>query len=113
MRDWTQIAVGFAFTAGLGVKPFLAFTASEPTTSRSLGSLDHAPRLDAAVRSSAWGLKDAGQKRILAIDITREGFEWALAHSCLSHPDKAVSEKDWKALKNNARCVFNGIPRET
>lgn len=25
-----------------------------------------------------------------------------MAHSCLSHPDKAVSEKNWQALKNNA-----------
>jgi len=51
---------------------------------------------------AGWGLKDAGQKRILAIDISREGFEWALAHSCLSHPEKAMSEKDWQALKNDA-----------
>ena len=35
---------------------------------------------------SGWGLKDAGQRRVLAIDITREGFEWALGHSSLSHP---------------------------
>ena len=27
---------------------------------------------------AGWGFKDAGQKRILAIDIGREGFEWAL-----------------------------------
>jgi hypothetical protein len=33
---------------------------------------------------AGWGLKD-GQTRILAIDITREGFEWALANSSLSH----------------------------
>lgn len=29
-----------------------------------------------------WGYKDDGQRRILAIDISREGFEWALKHSC-------------------------------
>lgn len=34
---------------------------------------------------SGWGQKDPGQQRILAIDITREGFEWALRNSCLSH----------------------------
>jgi hypothetical protein len=34
-----------------------------------------------------WATKP-GQGRVLAIDITREGFEWALAHSCLSHPDR-------------------------
>lgn len=31
---------------------------------------------------SGWGFKDAGQERILAIDISREGFEWALMNSC-------------------------------
>lgn len=30
-----------------------------------------------SVCRAGWGLKDEGQKRILAIDITREGFEWA------------------------------------
>lgn len=40
---------------------------------------------------AGWGLKDAAQTRIVAIDITREGFEWALAHSCLSHADQSVS----------------------
>lgn len=34
---------------------------------------------------AGWGQKDAGQKRILAIDISHEGLAWALAHSCLSH----------------------------
>ncbi len=34
---------------------------------------------------AGWGHKDEGQKRILAIDITREGFEWALRNSSLSH----------------------------
>lgn len=35
---------------------------------------------------SGWAGKD-GQERVLAVDITREGFEWALAHSCLSAHD--------------------------
>lgn len=34
---------------------------------------------------SGFGLKDAGQRRILAIDITRAGFLWALRHASLSH----------------------------
>jgi hypothetical protein len=29
-----------------------------------------------------------GQEHVLAIEITREGFEWALAHACLSHYDR-------------------------
>jgi hypothetical protein len=31
-----------------------------------------------------WASKP-GQERILAVTITRSGFEWALAHACLSH----------------------------
>jgi hypothetical protein len=48
---------------------------------------------------SGWGLKDSGQSRILAIDITREGFEWALAHSCPTHPIEAMSQEQWEQLK--------------
>src|SRR5262249_23193710 len=34
---------------------------------------------------SGWGLKDAGQERVLAIDITREGFEGAPARGGWRH----------------------------
>ncbi|MDR5777799.1 MULTISPECIES: DUF4291 domain-containing protein [unclassified Caballeronia] len=51
---------------------------------------------------SGWGLKDAGQARILAIDISREGFEWALAHSCPSHPDESMTQDTWQSLKANS-----------
>ncbi|WP_406313976.1 DUF4291 domain-containing protein [Streptosporangium sp. NBC_01639] len=34
-----------------------------------------------------WATKP-GQRRVLAIEITRDGFEWALANSCLSHYDR-------------------------
>jgi hypothetical protein len=50
---------------------------------------------------AGWGLKDPGQRRILAIDITHEGFNWALKHSCSSHPDRSMSKKEWKQLKEN------------
>ena len=43
---------------------------------------------------AGWGLKDEGQKRILAIDISREGFEWALRHACLSHPPAGMGKDD-------------------
>jgi uncharacterized protein DUF4291 len=41
-----------------------------------------------------------GQEVILAIDITREGFEWALAHAVLSafHPDIHRSLEEWRRL---------------
>lgn len=48
---------------------------------------------------AGWGFKDAGQSRILAIDISREGFEWALDHSCLSHRDAAMNKEEWAAFK--------------
>jgi hypothetical protein len=46
---------------------------------------------------SAWG-SAPGQEHILAVEITREGFEWALGHSCLSHFDPAAhaSEQEWR-----------------
>ncbi|MCM1958690.1 DUF4291 domain-containing protein [Acinetobacter modestus] len=51
---------------------------------------------------AGWGFKDNGQNRILAIDITREGFEWALAHSCLSHRDPSLSEEEWQQRKDHS-----------
>lgn len=51
---------------------------------------------------AGWGYKDDGQKRILAIDITRDGFEWALAHSCPSHPEPGMSAEEWERLKNRS-----------
>jgi len=51
---------------------------------------------------SGWGMKDVGQARILAIDISREGFEWALAHSCPSHPSEWTSHEEWQRVKKNA-----------
>jgi Domain of unknown function (DUF4291) len=49
---------------------------------------------------SGWATK-AGQERVLAIEMTRDGFEWALAHASLSHFDRRVhdSTEDWEAEK--------------
>ncbi|KAB8053544.1 DUF4291 family protein [Janthinobacterium sp. FT14W] len=51
---------------------------------------------------AGWGFKDAGQKRILAIDISRAGFEWALEHGCLSHADESMSKEEWTAKKETS-----------
>ncbi|ASA54577.1 DUF4291 domain-containing protein [Vibrio gazogenes] len=49
---------------------------------------------------SGWGKKDNRQNRILAIDITRAGFEWALSHSLLSHQSNDYTNKDeWLKIK--------------
>lgn len=47
---------------------------------------------------SGWAQKP-GQECILAIDITRAGFEWALSHSCLSHfdPSRYPDRAAWEA----------------
>ncbi|KAJ5371658.1 hypothetical protein N7517_003664 [Penicillium concentricum] len=46
---------------------------------------------------SGWATK-VRQERVLAIEITREGFEWALHHSCLSHytPGEETSQEEWQ-----------------
>ncbi|MFE9649974.1 DUF4291 domain-containing protein [Streptomyces sp. NPDC006365] len=48
-----------------------------------------------------WGTK-AGQESVLAVEITRDGFEWALRNACLSsyvrgvHPDRATWQRQLK-----------------
>lgn len=50
---------------------------------------------------SGWGKKESGQSRILAIDITRKGFEWALENSLTSNKAKDYPDKkDWQNIKN-------------
>ena len=48
---------------------------------------------------AGYGHKDDGQRRILAIDITHEGFRWALENSCGSHIPEDMSREDWDSLK--------------
>jgi hypothetical protein len=48
---------------------------------------------------SGWALKDSGQARILAMDISHAGFAWALSHSCPSHPVEGMSPEAWQMLK--------------
>ena len=40
----------------------------------------------------------------MAIDIKREGFEWALAHSCLSHfePGTYATKEEWQKIKEQS-----------
>ncbi|QWA23938.1 DUF4291 domain-containing protein [Streptomyces osmaniensis] len=48
-----------------------------------------------------WGSK-AGQETVLAVEVDRDGFEWALRHACLSsyargvHPDRATWQRELK-----------------
>jgi hypothetical protein len=47
-----------------------------------------------------WATKP-GQERVLGIEITRAGFDWALAHACLSHfePGTYTDHDDWVARR--------------
>jgi hypothetical protein len=48
-----------------------------------------------------WGTKE-GQETVLAVEISRAGFEWALTNACLSgyvrgtHPDRATWQRQLK-----------------
>jgi hypothetical protein len=50
---------------------------------------------------SGWGTK-TGQETVLAVEIARDGFEWALRHACLSsyvrglHPDRSTWQRRLK-----------------
>lgn len=50
---------------------------------------------------SGWATK-AGQERVLAIELTRAGFEWALGHASLSHyePGTYPDHDTWVAAKD-------------
>jgi len=54
-----------------------------------------------------WATKP-GQEHVLAVEITRAGFEWALARACLSHYDRQLYENkaDWsRQLKTSPARV--------
>ena len=49
---------------------------------------------------AGWGDKDDGQRRILAIDITHDGFNWALENSCPSERPHGLDDEGWRRLKD-------------
>jgi Domain of unknown function (DUF4291) len=57
-----------------------------------------------------WATKP-GQERVLAVKITRAGFEWALAHACLSHfvPHSTASIKPGLSSSRSVRSGSSGI----
>jgi hypothetical protein len=63
---------------------------------------------------SGWAEK-AGQERILAIEILRSGFEWALAHACLSHFDGSVhrTSEEWKAALKGSSVRIQWDPERS
>ncbi len=50
---------------------------------------------------AGWGFKSKEQRRILAIDLTHDGFLWALSNSCLSsHNHDTYNKEEWNVQKN-------------
>jgi hypothetical protein len=58
-----------------------------------------------------WGYKE-NQEKILAIDISHEGFLWALQNSCLSHYESGnyKSIEDWEIKKDSSPVVIQWDP---
>ncbi|KOG13368.1 MULTISPECIES: DUF4291 domain-containing protein [Streptomyces] len=52
---------------------------------------------------SGWGTKE-GQETVLAVEITREGFAWALRNACLSHYVRGfhADQESWKRRLHEA-----------
>jgi Domain of unknown function (DUF4291) len=63
---------------------------------------------------SGWGTKP-GQTRVLRIQITREGFEWALGQGVLSHYQAGFhqSEAAWKESLEGAPVRIQWDPEQT
>ncbi|MFF0266905.1 DUF4291 domain-containing protein [Kribbella sp. NPDC004536] len=63
---------------------------------------------------SGWGTK-SGQTRVLRIRITRDGFEWALAHGVLSHYQAGFHESEaaWKQSLVGAPVRIQWDPEQT
>ena len=63
---------------------------------------------------SGWATKPR-QERVLAIAISRDGFEWALAHSCLSHdePGTYASRVAWAEQQRGCPVRVQGDPERS
>ncbi|PHM35797.1 hypothetical protein Xmau_04456 [Xenorhabdus mauleonii] len=61
---------------------------------------------------AGWGMKDSGQERILAIDITHEGFREILQQGVISHydPDLFHSQEEWKKEVQQSDVVIQWDP---
>ncbi|WP_072161193.1 MULTISPECIES: DUF4291 domain-containing protein [Xenorhabdus] len=61
---------------------------------------------------AGWGMKDCGQERILAIDITHEGFREILQQGVISHydPDLFHSQEEWKKEVQHSDVVIQWDP---
>ncbi|AFH95410.1 DUF4291 family protein [Providencia stuartii] len=61
---------------------------------------------------SGWGMKDLGQKCILAIDISHDGFKEILHQGIISHYDESLhsSKEEWKYNVQQSDVVIQWDP---
>ncbi|CDH07883.1 conserved hypothetical protein [Xenorhabdus bovienii str. oregonense] len=61
---------------------------------------------------AGWGMKDSGQERILAIDITHEGFREIFQQGVISHydPDLFNSQEKWKKGVQQSDVIIQWDP---
>jgi len=61
-----------------------------------------------------WAKKPA-QERVLAVSVTRAGFEWALDHACLTHYDPGIydNEQQWTDRKINSPVRIQWDPERS
>lgn len=63
---------------------------------------------------SGWATRP-GQERVLTVQITREGFEWALAHSSLSsyEPGIYATQQEWAERKRTSPVRIQWDPERS
>ena len=94
----TTITVYQAYSPEIADAAVLAGTFVAPFSTQRMTWIK--PSFGWMMHRCGWARKP-GQERVLAIGISRAGFEWALAHSCLSHPVPGTRDgrEAWEALK--------------
>jgi hypothetical protein len=109
--EWT-IRVYQAYSPEIAAKAVAAQTFKPPFKRERMTWIK--PSFTWMMYRSGWGAKP-GQERILAIDILRSGWEWALANSCISHFESSMhaSKDEWKRLLGEAPVRIQWDPERT
>jgi hypothetical protein len=94
----TTITVYHAYSPEIAEAAALAGTLAAPFSLQRMTWIK--PSFGWMMHRCGWAHRP-GQERVLAIGIRRAGFEWTLAHSCLSHfiPGTHDSREAWEAVK--------------
>jgi hypothetical protein len=108
----TTVRVYQAYSAKIATKALAAQTFVPPFRRKRMTWIK--PSFAWMMYRSAWARK-RGQEYILGIDMLRSGFEWALAHSCLSSYEFALhgTAENWKSMMNEAPVRIQWDPERS